>query len=50
MALCDVNDMQVSKTDIIMYSHWVEAEFIGPKNGILTLSANILCMGKKSFV
>nr|WP_286164560.1 hypothetical protein [Carnobacterium sp. PL12RED10] len=50
MALFDVNDTQVSKMDIIMYSHWVEAEFIGPKNGILTLSVNILSMGNQLMV
>ena len=44
MALCDVNDIEVSKMDLIQYSHWVETEFIGLKNGILDQSANILSM------
>lgn len=44
MALCDVNDIEVSKMDLIKYSHWVETEFIGLKNGILDQSANILSM------
>lgn len=44
MALCDVNDIEVSKMDLIRYSHWVETEFIGLKNGILDQSANILSM------
>ena len=44
MALCDVNDIQASKMDIIMYSHWVETDFIGLKNGILDQSANVLSM------
>src|SRR5699024_5221310 len=44
MALCDVNDIEVSKMDLIRYSHWVEKEFIGLKNGILDQSANILSM------
>ena len=42
MALCDVNEIEASKFDLIMYSHWVETEFIGLKNGILDQSANIL--------
>lgn len=44
MALCDVNDIEVSKLDLIKYSHWVETKFIGLKNGILDQSANILSM------
>ena len=28
MALCDANDIEVSKMDIIQYSHWVETQFI----------------------
>lgn len=44
MALCDVNDIEVSKLDFIKYSHWVETQFIGLKNGILDQSANILSM------
>lgn len=50
MALCDVNDIQVSKMDIIMYSHWVETEFIGLKNGILDQSANVLSMDNQLMV
>ena len=42
MALCDVNDIKVSKTDLVHYSHWVETDYIGLKNGILDQSANIL--------
>lgn len=42
MALCDVNNIKVSKTDLVQYSHWVETNFIGLKNGILDQSANIL--------
>lgn len=44
MALCDVNDIEISKMDLIKYSHWVETKFIGLKNGILDQSANILSM------
>ena len=50
MALCDVNNIQVSKMDIIMYSHWVETEFIGLKNGILDQSANVLSMDNQLMV
>lgn len=42
MALCDVNDIDVPKTDLVGYSHWVETDYIGLKNGILDQSANIL--------
>jgi len=42
MALCDVNNIQVSKMDLVQYSHWVETKFIGLKNGILDQSVNIL--------
>ncbi|MFA9559300.1 galactokinase [Evansella sp. AB-rgal1] len=42
MALCDVNDIHVSKIELVKYSHWVETNFIGLKNGILDQSANIL--------
>ncbi|MDG5789309.1 galactokinase family protein [Evansella sp. AB-P1] len=42
MALCDVNNLIVTKTDLVQFSHWVETEFIGLKNGILDQSANIL--------
>lgn len=44
IALCDVNDIEVSKMDLIKYSHWVETKFICLKNGILDQSANILSM------
>ena len=47
MALCDVNNIEVSKMDIIMYSHWVETKFIGLKNGILDQSANVLSMNNQ---
>lgn len=50
MALCDVNNIEVSKMDIIMYSHWVETEFIGLKNGILDQSANVLSMDNQLMV
>lgn len=50
MALCDVNGIEVSKMDIIMYSHWVETEFIGLKNGILDQSANVLSMNNQLMV
>lgn len=42
MALCDVNEIKVSNMELIEYSHWVETQFIGLKNGILDQSANIL--------
>ncbi len=42
LALCDVNDIQTTKEELIQYSHWVETNFIGLKNGILDQSANIL--------
>lgn len=50
MALCDVNDIEVTKYDLIKYSHWVETEFIGLKNGILDQSANILSMDNELMV
>ena len=50
MALCDVNDIEVSKMDIIQYSHWVETQFIGLKNGILDQSANVLSMNNQLMV
>lgn len=50
MALCDVNYIQVSKMNIIMYSHWVETEFIGLKNGNLDQSANVLSMDDQLMV
>ena len=42
MALCDVNDLECTKTGLVRYSHWVETDYIGLKNGILDQSANIL--------
>ena len=33
-----------------MYSHWVETEFIGLKNGILDQSANVLSMNNQLMV
>lgn len=50
MALCDVNDIELSKMDLIKYSHWVETKFIGLKNGILDQSANILSMDNQLMV
>jgi galactokinase len=42
LALCDVNGIDCSKEDLIQYSHWVEKDYIGLKNGILDQSANVL--------
>ncbi|WP_018930661.1 galactokinase family protein [Gracilibacillus lacisalsi] len=42
MALAEVSDLNISKEELVSYSHWVETEFIGLKNGILDQSANIL--------
>lgn len=42
MALCDVNEIEISKEQLIQHSHWVERNFIGLKNGILDQAANIL--------
>lgn len=42
MALCDVNEIEVSKEELIQHSHWVERNYIGLKNGILDQAANIL--------
>lgn len=42
MALCDVNNIQLSNIELIDYSHWVENNFIGLNNGILDQAANIL--------
>ncbi len=42
MALCRVNELEVSAEELIGYSHWVETEYIGLNNGILDQSANIL--------
>ncbi len=50
MALCDVNNIKVSKMDLVRYSHWVETDYIGLKNGILDQSANILSEKNKLMV
>lgn len=50
MALCDVNDIEFTKNDLIKYCHWVETEFIGLKNGILDQSANILSLDNQLMV
>ncbi len=42
MALADVNSFELSKEDLIPYSHWVETKFMGLNNGILDQSANVL--------
>jgi len=42
MALCDINNIQLSNIELIDYSHWVENNFIGLNNGILDQAANIL--------
>ncbi len=42
MALAEVNNLDISKEELVSYSHWIETEFIGLKNGILDQSANIL--------
>ena len=42
LALCDVNNIELTKTELIKYNHWVEREFIGLKNGKLDQSSNIL--------
>ncbi len=42
LALCDANGIECSKEELIQYSHWVEKDFIGLKNGILDQSANVL--------
>ncbi len=44
LALCDVNELECSKRELIEYSHWVETAFIGLNNGILDQAANILSM------
>lgn len=50
MALCDVNDIEVGKMDLVGYSHWVETDYIGLKNGILDQAANILSEKDKLMV
>lgn len=42
LALCDVNGIEVTREELIQYSHWVEVNFIGLKNGILDQASNIL--------
>ncbi|HYH04273.1 MAG TPA: hypothetical protein VEC37_14370, partial [Bacillota bacterium] len=42
MAICDVNDIKVTKEELVQYSHWVENKFIKLNNGILDQAANIL--------
>jgi len=42
MALCDVNGISVTGTELVQYSHWVENQFIKLNNGILDQAANIL--------
>lgn len=42
MAICDVNEINISKEELVQNSHWVENHFIGLKNGILDQAANIL--------
>jgi galactokinase len=42
MAICDANEIEISKEQLIQHSHWVEHNFIGLKNGILDQAANIL--------
>ncbi|GAA0359002.1 galactokinase [Alkalibacterium iburiense] len=50
MALADANEIELSKMELIQYSHWVETQFIGLKNGILDQSANILSMNNQLMV
>jgi galactokinase len=42
LALCDVNNIHLSSTELIEHSHWIETNFIGLNNGILDQAANIL--------
>ena len=42
MALCDVNGLDLSPTELIHQGHWLENHYIGLNNGILDQSANIL--------
>lgn len=42
MALCDVNELDLSPEQLIQQSHWVERHYIGLNNGILDQSANLL--------
>ncbi len=50
MAMCDVNGIELSGPELVQYSHWIETEFIGLKNGILDQSANILSKDKNLLV
>jgi galactokinase len=50
LALCDVNEINLTKLELIEHSHWVETEFIGLKNGILDQAANILSEDKHLMV
>lgn len=50
MAICDVNDIEVEKMELVHYSHWVETDYIGLKNGILDQAANILSEKDKLMV
>lgn len=50
MALCDVNQIKLDKMDLVFYSHWVETDYIGLKNGILDQAANILSQKDKLMV
>lgn len=42
MALCDVNEIELSKIDLVHYNSNAERGFMGLKNGILDQSSNIL--------
>ncbi len=42
LALRDVNNLEISQEELIRYSHWVETDLIGLKNGILDQASNIL--------
>ena len=42
MALCDVNDIELTKMELVKYSSQTETGFMGLKNGILDQSSNIL--------
>lgn len=46
LALCDVNGITLNSEALIRYSHWVETDFIGLKNGVLDQAANILSRDK----
>ncbi len=42
MALCDVNDIELSKLELVKYNSEAETGFMGLKNGILDQSSNVL--------